>query len=58
MKNQQSKISFVFPKVPQSSGYFKSINVVTSDAIVMGNNAPTVQGSEQIKGLFENTFKR
>jgi len=57
-KSAIEKLVLSFPESLKAADISKILMLFTSDAIVMGNNAPTVQGSEQIKGLFENIFKK
>jgi len=57
-KSAIEKLILSFPESLKEADISKVLLLFTSDAIVMGNNAPTVKGSEQIKGLFENVFKK
>ena len=57
-KSVIEKLILSFPESLKATDIPKVSSLFTSDAIVMGNNAPTVKGSEQINGLFENIFKK
>jgi uncharacterized protein (TIGR02246 family) len=57
-KSAIEKLILSFPESLKAADISKVLPLFTSDAIVMGNNSPTVKGPEQLKGLFENIFKK
>jgi uncharacterized protein (TIGR02246 family) len=52
------KLILSFPESLKAADISKVLQLFTSDGVVMPNNAATVIGSQQIKGLFENVFKK
>jgi len=57
-KSAIEKLILSFPGYLKAADISKVLPLFTSDGIVMPNNAPTVKGSEQIKGLLENVLKK
>ena len=57
-KSAIEKLILSFPESLKAADISKVLPLFTSDAIVMGNNSPTVKGSEQIKGLLKAYLKR
>ena len=57
-KSAIEKLVLSFPGYLKAADISKVLPLFTSDGIVMANNAPTIKGSEQIKVLFENLFKK
>jgi uncharacterized protein (TIGR02246 family) len=57
-KSAIEKLILSLPESLKAADISKVLPLFTADAVVMPNNAPTVKGSEQIKGLFENVFKK
>ncbi len=57
-KSAIEKLILSFPASLKAADISKVLPLFTADAVVMPNNAPTMKGSQQIKGLFENLFKK
>ena len=57
-KSAIEKLILSFPEALKAADISKVLPLFTADAVVMPNNAPTMKGSQQIKGLFENLFKK
>jgi uncharacterized protein (TIGR02246 family) len=57
-KSAIEKLIMSFPQALKGADISKVLPLFTADAVVMPNNAPTMKGSQQIKGLFENVFKK
>ena len=57
-KSAIEKLILSFPGYLKAADISKVLPLFTPDGIIMPNNAPTVKGSEQIKGLLENVFKK
>jgi len=57
-KSAIEKLILSFPEALKAADISKVLPFFTADAVVMPNNAPTMKGSQQIKGLFENLFKK
>jgi len=52
------KLILSFQVALKGADISKVLPLFTADAVVMPNNAPAMKGSQQIKGLFENVFKK